>query len=172
MQPIRFCFTEPQRRDFNDFFKDIQQNYASMLGIDIVGSIRRLGIITFRIAMIFSTLRMCDTRNFSSTLVCSDADYRSVITMAKVLLQHTEKVYRSLPGNDKKDVTTDNSIQETTQLKQTFLDNLPNSFDRKQFQEIAQALTIPETTADRFVKNWCQIGTLIHTSHGRYERPT
>lgn len=170
MQPIRFCFSEPQRRDFNEFFKDIQQNYASMLGIDILGSIRRLGIITFRMAMIFSTLRMCDTRNFSSTLVCSDADYRSAITMANVLLHHTEKVYRSLPCNDKKDLTANNPIQEATQLKQTFLDNLPNSFDRKQFQEIAQALTIPETTADRFVKNWCQSGIIIHSSHGKYER--
>ncbi|MCQ2608403.1 MAG: DUF3987 domain-containing protein [Bacteroidales bacterium] len=170
MKPMRFCFTEPQRKEFNEFFKDIQQNYASILGLDILGSIRRLGIITFRIAMILSTLRMCDTGNYCTPIVCSDADFRSAITMAKILLRHTEKVFCSLPGNDKKDGNQDCSGQESTRIKQIFLDNLPNSFDRKQFQEIAQALTIPETTADRFVKNWCQSGIIIHSSHGKYER--
>ena len=142
-----------------------------MLGLDILGSIRRLGIITFRIAMILATLRMCDTNGFVLTLVCSDADFRSALTMAKILLRHTEKVFCSLPGNDKKEGNQDGVGQESTQIKQIFLDNLPPNFDRKQFQEIAKSLNIPETTADRFVKNWCQVGTLIHTSHGRYGKP-
>lgn len=170
-QPVRFCFTVVQCREFNDFFKEIQQEYTSMLGLDILGSIRRLGIITFRIAMILATLRMCDTNGFVSTLVCSDADFRSALTMAKILLRHTEKVFCSLPGNDKKEGNQDGVGQESTQIKQIFLDNLPPNFDRKQFQEIAKSLNIPETTADRFVKNWCQVGTLIHTSHGRYGKP-
>lgn len=170
MKPMRFSFTEPQRRDFNEFFKEIQQNYASMLGLDILGSIRRLGIITFRIAMVFSTLRMCDTGSYSTPFVCSDADYRSAITMAKTLLQHTEKIYKTLPGCGKKNATPEVSIKESTQIKQTFLDSLPINFDRKQFQEIAQSLNIPETTADRFVKSWCQSGSIIHTSHGQYAK--
>ncbi|MCR4799787.1 MAG: hypothetical protein K5860_04700 [Bacteroidales bacterium] len=89
--------------------------------------------------------------------------------MARILLEHTEKIYRTLPGNSKP--TNESPIQEATLLKQMFYDKLPSKFDRRQFQEIAQSLNIPETTADRFVKSWCQSGSIIHTSHGQYSKP-
>ena len=39
-----------------------------------MGSIRRLGLIAFRLAMIMTALRIIDTGEVSSVLVCSDID--------------------------------------------------------------------------------------------------
>ena len=95
--PIRFCFSKPRQDEFNAFFDGIQKQYAALFGLDIVASVRRLGLITYRIAMILTTLRICDDGNISSTMVCNDADFRTALAMVNVLLQHTAKVFQTLP---------------------------------------------------------------------------
>ena len=59
-EPMVFRFTTPQKEEFNKFFSGIQEKYARLYGLDIVGSIRRLGLITYRIAMILTALRLME----------------------------------------------------------------------------------------------------------------
>ena len=55
--PVQFTLSRAQRVQFNDFFSASQSRYAQMFGEEIVASVRRLGLIMFRFAMILTVLR-------------------------------------------------------------------------------------------------------------------
>lgn len=97
-QPIRFALSAQQQEQFNSFFAQVQKEYSNLFGFDIVASVRRLGLITFRIAMILTSLRIIDGSQISNFIGCDDSDFQTAITMARVLLQQTAKVFGSLPS--------------------------------------------------------------------------
>ena len=126
-----------QQEQFNSFFAQVQKEYSNLFGFDIVASVRRLGLITIRIAMILTSLRIIDGSQISNFIGCDDSDFQTAITMARVLLQHTAKVFGSLP------TTESNAQNGQTVIRQTFLDNLPPEFDRKTYLAVAEKLKIP-----------------------------
>lgn len=164
VQSIRFVLTPAQQMEFNKFFGQVQTKYANLFGLDIVASVRRLGLITFRIAMILSTLRIDDIGHFTTTITCVDDDFKSALTIAETLLKHTAKVFGMLPTTES---TTTNA---PTVIKQTFLDNLPPTFDRKTYLSVAQKLSIPAKTAEKYINRFCLSGQLKHIAHGQYEK--
>lgn len=173
-QTIRFSFTKKQQTQFNNFFNDVQRNYADCFGLDIVASIRRLGLIAFRVSMILSTLRVFEHGSLScgegggrgSLMVCTDEDFQSTMTMIKTLLIHTSKVYQDLIPP----VNTAPSSSQPTKTRQRFCDSLPAHFDRQTYLSIAKQLNIPEKTADKYIKSFCLKGAVIHEAHGKYQK--
>ena len=133
-QPIRFALSAQQQEQFNSFFAQVQKEYSNLFGLDIVASVRRLGLITFRIAMILTSLRIIDGSQISNFIGCDDSDFQTAITMARVLLQHTAKVFGSLP------TTESNAQNGQTVIRQTFLDIRPAEFDRKTYLAVADML--------------------------------
>jgi hypothetical protein len=164
--PIRFCFSKPRQDEFNAFFDGIQKQYAALFGLDIVASVRRLGLITYRIAMILTTLRICDDGNISSTMVCNDADFRTALAMVNVLLQHTAKVFQTLPQQNPQSA----SDYEPELLRRQFLDALPPDINRQTYLSVAQKLGIPPKTAERYISHFCKNGKLIHSKYGEYAK--
>lgn len=162
--PIRFAFSASQQNDFHTFFEQIQNEYSSVFGIDFVASVRRLGIIAFRIAMIMSTLRSLKDGDSSNALVCSDDDFFTAKTMIETLLKHTAKVYQMLPEN------IANSIGNKNQLKQQYYDTLPRDFDKQTAMSFAQSLNISQKTAERYLKQWCLSSQLNRVKHGWYSK--
>ena len=164
--PIRFSLTKAQENEFNAMFEQMQNDYYYMFGEDILASVRRLGLITFRIAMILTTLRCMDGKAIAPVIVCDDNDFRTARIMAHVLLKHTEKVYGNLPIIDE---STRGSGQ--TVIRQKFFDSLPPEFDRRTYLEIAKRLNMPPKTAEKQISRLCEKGKLKHASHGNYSKP-
>ena len=164
-QPIKFSLTLSQQSEFNSFFSEVQQEYSSLFGFDIVASVRRLGLITFRVAMILTILRFMDSESISTTAICSDTDFRTSLTMARVLLQHTAHVFGNLPSTDS------SSSRSLTVLCQTFFDNLPSEFNRRSYLSIAERLHIAPKTAEKYIRKFCTSGQIKHLSHDHYGKP-
>ena len=163
--PIRFALSPSQQKEFHAFFEQIQNEYSSVFGIDFVASVRRLGIITFRIAMIMSSLRILEDGNFSNVMVCSDDDFFTAKSMVEILLKHTAKVYQMLPEN-----ISPNMQCSKNQLKQQYYNALPSNFDTQTAISIAQSLEIPQKTAERYLKQWCLSGQMNRVKHGWYRK--
>lgn len=163
--PIRFALSPSQQKEFHAFFEQIQNEYSSVFGIDFVASVRRLGIITFRIAMIMSALRILEDGSFSNVMVCSDDDFFTVKTMVETLLKHTAKVYQMLPEN-----ISPNMQCSKNQLKQQYYNALPSNFYTQTAIYIAQSLDIPQKTAERYLKQWCLSGQMNRVKHGWYSK--
>ena len=164
-QPIRFALSAEQQKQFNSFFAQVQKEYSNLFGLDIVASVRRLGLITFRIAMILTSLSVIDGKEPLNLIVCDDSDFQTAITMARVLLRHTAKVFSYLP------TTGSNAPNGQSVIRQAFLDNLPPEFDRKTYLAVAEKLKIPPKTAEKYISRFCVGGQLKHLAHSSYSKP-
>ena len=164
---VHFHLTPAQQDEFNGYFKVIHEEYPQLLGDEIIASVRRLGLITFRIAMILSTVRMMDDGDFGTERMCSDDDFQAAMTISKALLQHTARVFRELPR-----VATQKAAGsgQKTVRRQLFLDALPDEFDRQTFIDISSRLGMPLSTAERNIKKWTDEGLLIRQDLGHYKK--
>ena len=180
---VQFTLSYTQKQRFNDFFDETQRSYAYTFGDDIVASVRRLGLILFRIAMILSVLRLMDSFPAASKtaplsevkkskrIVCTDIDFQSALDIVKVLLLHTVEVFQSLPRHSYERLATiapkgSRLLAEASRSR--FLDALPNAFDRPTYIEVAASLNITDKTAERYIREFCASGQLDHPSNGQY----
>lgn len=162
-EPIRFCLTSGQQQAFNAYFAQTQNQYLCLYGADYLATVRRLGLITFRMAMILTALRIMDDGDIHSPLVCRDNDFNTALSMVKILVQHAAQVFQQLPSEA---VTTAPKNQ-----KQQFLDELPKEFCRKDYLTVANKLGIPDKTAEKHIKRFSVNGLIIHFAHDKYKKP-
>ena len=166
MQPeLEFSLTPDQQLDFHSYYRSAQEQYYGIFGEDIIGSVRRLGLITFRIAMILSALRLHDTGEVDTTLICDDEDFQSAMAIARVLIRHTVRVYRELSSAD-----LGKPAAERSDRQQQFLSSLPATFSTQTFLQIAARLGIPQPTAERYIGSWRKSGLLNRIKQGYYEK--
>ena len=161
---MKFRLTPEQGKAFNLWFENVQRDFAAKYGDELIASVRRMGLITFRMAMILTTLRVMEHGAFDAELWCLDEDFNSAMKIAQVLIEHTAKVFRDLPK-----VATGNGSQKTIR-KQAFWEKLPYEFDRKTFVDVSAGLGIPLSTAERSVKKWCEEGLVERVDQGKYRK--
>lgn len=162
---MSFSFTESQQRAFNTYYGATQNEYHLLFGDDIVASVRRLGLITFRIAMVLSALRLADTGEIVTRLQCDDEDFASAMAISRTLIHHTVRVYRELSSAE-----LNKPVFERTERQQQFLASLPAHFSTQSFIELASRLGIPQPSAERYIKTWCSLGLLQRIKKGYYEK--
>lgn len=159
---MRFCLTASQQQAFNAYFAQAQVQFLALYGDDYIATVRRLGLITFRIAMILTVLRLMKTNKFVSLLTCTDTDFNTALEMVKILVQHAARVFDALPA-DPAPPTTNNP-------KLALLQALPQQFDRSKYIEVAKQLEIPESTADKQIARFLAAGLLTRQTHGNYAK--
>ena len=157
---MEFCLTPEQEERFNVFFTQIQDKYLTFHGMDYMGTIRRMGLIAFRIAMIFTGLRLMESGDFSEKQVCMDEDFQSALSMVRVLIKHSSHVFSELPEDVK--------LNKPKDKKELFFDKLPLAFTRLQFIELAKQLLIQPRTAEMHIAGFCSKGWLIREQKGMY----
>ena len=174
--PIQFTLSSAQGVQFNDFFRDTQSRYAAIFGEEIVATVRRLGLIMFRIAMILTVLRHIEEvpakrKKSLKKMVCTDVDYDTALAVIQVLLQHSAAVFQTLPRRTDHVAALKGRRQLSDAVRQKFLAALPDTFDRPTYIQVAASLNIIERTAERYVSDLCKSGHLKHPSNGQYTKP-
>jgi hypothetical protein len=150
---IEFLFTMGQQNTFNETFSLWHHKFETLMGQDYNATVRRLGLITFRMAMIFTALRIMETGDISPKLICEERDFQNAITMTGILLEHSKKVFSELPQP---------ILQPKRENREErFYSILPNEFSRKHYVEVAQQLNIPDKTAQNYIAKLLKTG-LIH----------
>lgn len=150
---VQFCLTADQQAQFNKFFAQVQKHYLTLQGMDYMATIRRLGLIAFRISMVLSALRILETGDTSSRIVCEERDFQTALSIVKVLAKHASKVFNELPEDDKP--------KTRKNRKEKYLDALPQVFNRQKYLEVAKSLSIPDKTAEGYITEFHKKG-LIH----------
>jgi hypothetical protein len=158
--PIRFSLTPAQQSEFNKYFASMQDKYLALLGDDFLGSVRRLGLITFRLAMIFSVLRAMETGEVSNPLVCADDDFQASLSIIGVLMKHSSHIFSELPEE------TQLPIHKTT--KEQFFDALPPGFNRQDYLKLAETLGINPKTAEGYISRFKKNGLIHHPKQDHY----
>ena len=141
-------------------------SYPDRCGEDFIASVRRLGVITFRIAMILSAIRIMETGNFENDIVCLDRDYDTAISIADVLIEHDAKVFLDLPQRQMQASTAAKGSARNRMYQESFA-ALPDNFDRKTYLATAVQVGLNQDSVDRLVRKWCEEGKPENTSHGK-----
>ena len=160
---VRFSLTSRQKEAFNNYFQNAQLHYHSKLGDDFIASVRRMGLITYRIAMVLSVIRMIDEDDFPALLYCHDGDFECAIIISRTLLQHTERVYTELSNHD-----LCRPAGQGQNRRSQLLELLPDEFGTSTAQELAAKLNIPRRTVERYLAEWNKEGILTKVAFGQY----
>ena len=162
---IRFCLTTGQKHDFNEHYRVLQLEYYKMFGDDIIASVRRLGLISYRIAMILSVLRMSEELEFPAMLYCHDEDFRTAMTISKVLIRHTVRIYTELSNRDLYRTAAEGSKRQSQLLK-----TLPCEFVTAEAIEVARKMGISQKSVERYLKEWRDAELIERVCHGHYRK--
>lgn len=160
---IIFTLTDSQKQEFNKFFSDMQTLYIGLKGLDYIGTVRRSGLIAFRMMMVCSVLRILETGDVSSQIICEDADFNNTIQIVKLLVKHAAKVYSDLPEEPVK--------PKPKNRKERFLESLPHRFNRQGYLSIAVQLNIPDKTAQGYITDFVKAGILDKEGQDLYINP-
>lgn len=127
---------------------------------DMSSAILRLGIITFKIAMVLSILRNEKSLPLDGKLTCGDMDYRIAMVLAGVYEKHADLVYRSLLVPKYRPVETS---------KMTFFEALPDMpFATKDAIALGSTLSIAERTVGKYLTQLCESSLLFPVKYGVY----
>ena len=161
--PIEVTLSRKQEEKFNTFFAALQTKYINLQPEEYIATVRRLGLIAFRFAMLFTALRIMEDGDVNKIKECEDADFDNAIAMIEVLVKHSSKVFNDLPIEPK--------AQKRMNKKERFLDALPNNFTRQDYLNTADKLGIPHKTAEGYITAFAKTGMVHRDSHGKYEKP-
>lgn len=111
---VNFEMTPDQQQLFTRQFDDKLKRFDEQFGEETRGIVFRLGLITFRIAMVLTTIRSLGEKSFSKTIIYTDEDFETSMILSDIYLDHSMVVFQSLHGYRK--------VQSNAM---TFLDFLP-----------------------------------------------
>lgn len=164
---VEYELTESQQSAFNDWFSYVYKRFPQMLGRDFKATVARLGLMTFRIMMVLSAIRVMDDGDFSKRIICDQRDFDAAMIMSRALLQHSAYVYEGLP---KATVVKEKNVTQKTVRRQLFWDSLAEEFDRQTFIDVAKGLQMPISTAERNIKKWVEEKLIERLDLGRYKK--
>lgn len=158
-KPIVFQLTQEQAYKFTSSFSAMLDRTKCLIGRDLDANCKRLGLITFRIAMILSVLRILEDGECPEELLCSNIDFDVALSIATTLDKHAIAIYQDQPNNAFKG------------LKNSFFEVLPDEFNRQIYLKASAELEIKPKTAEKYISDFCKKGLLSH-DHNKYVKIT
>jgi hypothetical protein len=147
-EPILFSFTEEQKADFNQFFSKLKKDLGQSFKEEIFGNVNRLGVIFFRIAMVFSILRAEEHELSKSDLLCADEDYSTTKSLIHTIIANTLSVF--LKYTSIYSIDEENKIKKKAKQLDLVLGLSKNGWLQK---DIAKQLSISESTVSRMLRD-------------------
>jgi Protein of unknown function (DUF3987) len=159
---VNFSLHEHQWMELNESFRDRLEDVKNLVGEDALSVVKRLGLITFRIAMILSILRKynCGEGTPPIELYCEDIDFKTAMILTEVYLTHSLIIFNSLSKG----------ANQANGAKKTFYDRLPFQFERKEAGLIGSEMTLSDRTITNYLADFIKGGRLSYPKYGHYQK--
>jgi hypothetical protein len=152
---INFNLTESQGAILDNTYKDLlDEKYYSYLG-DSSSLVKRLCLITYKIAMVLSALRTDE-----SIIECSDKEFETAMKLTDVYLSHGLNVFETI--NNRKGKLPLN--------EEKWINSLPIDFSTEEAIKSADKLGIKERTVFKKLKKYDDDGLIQKKSLGQYKK--
>ena len=109
--------------------------------------VKRLGLILYRLTMIFSAIRKFENQSNATELICNDVDFNSALQLADFYLKHSLLMFHNLPKQE------DSGLFRSADNKKKFFDALPSSFKRQEAIELAKTFNLSPRSVDAMLKS-------------------
>lgn len=160
---IEIRLTTTQQQQFNTFFESLQTKYINLQPEGYIATIRRLGLIAFRIMMLFTAFRIMEDGDVNATKECEDIDFENALTIISILVKNSSKVFNDLPIEQK--------VTKRLNRKERFLESLPKQFSRQEYLDLATKQSIPHKTAEGYITKFVDAGLIYREAHNNYSNP-
>lgn len=97
---IQILITDEQAEQFIERFSSMLGEVHDLHGEEALSTVLRLGLITYRIAMLLTMLHSLENDQLEDELTCSDDDFDIALQLSEVYLQHALSVFNALPGTE------------------------------------------------------------------------
>ena len=165
---MRFVLTRAQEERFNHHFAQLQVGMIDREGYDMVASVRRLGLITFRLAMILSVLRLeGEEIDSSRQLICSSEDFDVAMEMTKALVTHAVEMYHEM-GENAENANAQGGVKFAQ--KRELLSKLSDEFTSASAIAIGQEMRLSERTINSYLREMVAENIVKRVKHGMYEK--
>jgi hypothetical protein len=161
--PMEFEMTDEQWDKFDRTFKKNVALIACFAGDGINRYLRRLGVSTFRIAMILSTLEAFESGEQVQVVRCSDQAFESAMSLMTTFLQHAVIVQVNVL---KKEKLSNDNLRE-------FFELLPQEeFTVVNAMDVATSLPtrIEKVTVYSYLNRLTEFGLLRKTPENKYQK--
>jgi len=158
--PIQITLSENQQIKFNEYFSKVQTKYLNIQSEDYIATIRRMGLVAYRIAMLFTALRIMEDGDVNKIRECEDIDFNNALSIVEVLILHSSQVFNALPADTK--------LPTRSNRKERFLESLPLNFSRQDYLNTATELKIPHKTAEGYITKFVKAGLIHRDTQGKY----
>ncbi len=124
---------------------------------------KRLGVILYRLAMIFTALRKFENGEVTQEVLCTDEDFEIALSIANTFIEHSVIMFNNLPKQEK-------VMPFKGSNKQAFFTGLPIKFKREEAVQIGISHNIKERTVGSLLKKLLQQGILTQPEYGFYQK--
>ena len=157
-KPQKFRMTREQGETLDNTFREVLGHNVALYREEVSGVIYRLGLMTYKIAMVLTALRSDD-----ENLVCSDEDFNiAKYLVEKVFIVHSIETLNKIGKQSK----LPNSKQ--VRLYEWITEKV--NFTRAEIYPEAESLGIPDRTLTDILKKFVNDKMIKKTSHGNYSR--
>jgi hypothetical protein len=161
--PTTIELTPEQWSKLNSSFTDHLDEIIELAGEEATSIVKRMGLVLYRICMLFTTLRKFENGDCSEIIICEDTDFESAITLVSIYIQHSILMFANLPNKNA------HHTINTSPKKQKFFDTLPDTFQRKEAIEIGESLGMKSRTIDTCLAKW--VGEVLEKEDtGQYRK--
>ncbi|AZA82135.1 hypothetical protein C1637_10110 [Chryseobacterium lactis] len=157
---LKFELTLRQQQYFDQYFRNKQINLLrnGEVSSSFISNLHRLGLIFFRICMIFSVYRECDDLSQLSKLTCSNKDFILSLRLMEVYFEHSLFNFKNIDQYG------------LSENDEELLYSVEQNFTREQILEKGTELGIPIRTIDDKLSQWTRKKIIKKISRGVYKR--
>ena len=154
----KFAMTEKQGLKLDNTFIELLRHNTALYGEDASGTIKRLGLMCYKIAMTLSAIRSDATE-----IICSEEDFNTALYLVKeVYLIHGINMLNRVSKTSNKLNTTQTALYNWIKTKDTF--------KRSEISEQASLSGIKDRTLSDILKRFIELELIKKVSHGVYTK--
>lgn len=161
--PTNVQLTSEQWYQINQTFTKWLIDVAIFTGDEAGSVVKRLGLVFFRMSMIFTALRKFENGDLDPEPFCNDEDFANAMILINVYLEHSLLMYNNLPKQE------DSQVFQGSSNKKKFFDQLPSKFKRAEAIELSKQFNMSPRTVDNLLKK-LQPKYLISEEYGTYTK--
>ena len=123
------------------------QDITTFTSDDAASIVKRLGLILYRMTMLFTALRKFENAEAAEQVQCTNADFNSAVQLAEIFLQHSILMFNNLPKQQNA------TVFQTGDHKRKFFEALPKEFARAEAVTLGQLHKLSARSVDDLLHN-------------------
>lgn len=149
----------------NTAFAEYLIQINAFVSSDAQSVVKRLGLILFRICMVFTAIRKFQAKETAKDVQCLDEDFDTAMAIIRVYLKHNVLMFENLTKQEEEN----DSPFKSGDNKYRFFAALPQKFSRQDAVILGDTFGIKERTVGTILKN-CLGKYLTQPQYGMYEK--